>query len=139
MPKNRLGRKRRRGFPGAPNPSLRTGLTQVNPTGPGVRDGSGVFGRGPAMIPIHELLARIRWDPEFGKGRFELAYLDRPTGALVRVPLERISMTPGAHFSFDAVEADGSVHNVPYHRVREVWRDGTLIWSRREPAGERPR
>jgi len=29
------------------------------------------------MIPIHELLARIRWDPEFGAARFEIAYFDR--------------------------------------------------------------
>jgi len=25
------------------------------------------------MIPIHELLHRIRWDPEFGKSDFEIA------------------------------------------------------------------
>ncbi len=88
------------------------------------------------MIPIHDLLARIRWDPEFGKGRFEIAYLDRVSGALVRVPIERTVMTPGAHFSFDAVEADGSVHMVPFHRVRELRRDGVLIWSREGPARE---
>ena len=29
------------------------------------------------MIPIHELLNHIRWDPEFGRGHFELAYWDR--------------------------------------------------------------
>ena len=87
------------------------------------------------MIPIHELLARIRWDPAFVKGRFEIAYLDRVTWALVRVPLERTAIEPGAHFTFDAVEPDGSLHTVPFHRVREVWRDGTLIWERH---GKRP-
>ena len=29
------------------------------------------------MIPIHELLNRIRWDPEFAKGDFQLGYYDR--------------------------------------------------------------
>ena len=29
------------------------------------------------MTPIHELLNRIRWDPEFAKGNFELGYYDR--------------------------------------------------------------
>ena len=82
------------------------------------------------MTPIHELLARIRWDPRFGRGRFEIGYVDRRRGALVRLPLDRISTTPGERFSFDAVEDDGSVHSVPYHRVRAVWRDGRLIWSR---------
>jgi uncharacterized protein (UPF0248 family) len=52
-----------------------------------------------AMIPIHELLARIR-------------------------------IAAGERFGFEALEEDGSVHSVPYHRVRAVWRDGELIWSR---------
>jgi uncharacterized protein (UPF0248 family) len=83
------------------------------------------------VIPIHELLARIRWDADFATGRFELAYFDRDRRALVRLPLERIRMQAGNRFGFEALEEDGSVHSVPYHRVRAVWRDGELIWSRR--------
>ena len=49
-------------------------------------------------MPIHELLARIRWDPEFG-----------------------------------AAAEDGTMHTVPYHRVRSVWRNGELIWHRHAP------
>lgn len=82
------------------------------------------------MTPIHAILARIRWDPEFGHGHFELAYFDRFKKGLVRVPLERITFHPEARFSFDAIEPDGSAHSVPYHRVRALWRDGQLIWSR---------
>jgi len=85
------------------------------------------------MIPIHELLARIRWDPEYGRGRFEIGYLDHKEARLVRVALERIAVIPGEHFTFEAIEDDGSVHTVPYHRVRAVWRDGELIWSRAIP------
>jgi len=80
--------------------------------------------------PIHELLARIRWEPAFGRARFEIAYWDRVHGTEAKVPFERIHLEPGAHFTFEAVEADGSLHTVPYHRVRKVWRDGELIWSR---------
>ena len=40
--------------------------------------------RGTAMTPIHELLNRIRWDEEFGRGRFELGYYDRHEDAVVR-------------------------------------------------------
>ncbi len=87
------------------------------------------------MIPIHELLARIRWDPAFGRGRFEIAYLDRKRKALVRLPLERTRMAAGERFAFEALEEDGSVHSVPYHRVRAVWRDGELIWSRNASRG----
>ena len=91
------------------------------------------------MIPIHELLARIRWDPEFGRGRFEIAYLDRKRKALVRLPLERTRMSAEERFAFEALEEDGSVHSVPYHRVRAVWRDGELIWSRAPAPSSRGR
>ena len=83
------------------------------------------------MIPIHELLARIRWDPEFGRARFVIAYLDHKRDALVRVPFERIRLPEDHRFAFEAQEDDGTRHRVPYHRVREVWRDGELIWARK--------
>lgn len=36
------------------------------------------------MTPIHELLNRIRWDKEFGQGRFEVGYHDRHADQLSR-------------------------------------------------------
>jgi uncharacterized protein (UPF0248 family) len=82
------------------------------------------------VIPIRALLDRIRWDPEFGRGDFTLGYYDRVERRVVKVPLARIHLEPGHHFSFTAVAADGSIHEVPFHRVREVYRDGELIWQR---------
>jgi len=82
------------------------------------------------VIPVHSLLARSRWDPEFGRGRWEISYLDHARSKLVRVPLEDIRAQPGDHFMFDLVDEEGGAHSIPYHRVREVWRDGTLVWSR---------
>jgi uncharacterized protein (UPF0248 family) len=82
------------------------------------------------MIPIRSLLDRIRWDPEFGRAPFRIGYYDRIERRIVTVPLARIHFEPGNHFSFTAVEEDGSVHEVPFHRVREVYRDGVLIWQR---------
>jgi uncharacterized protein (UPF0248 family) len=85
------------------------------------------------MIPIQELLSRIRWDPEFGRGKFIIGYYDRIDERIIKVPLARIVFGTDSHSSFEAIEADGSVHSVPYHRVREVYRDGELIWRRPEP------
>jgi uncharacterized protein (UPF0248 family) len=82
------------------------------------------------MIPIRSLLDRIRWDPEFGRAAFTIGYYDRVERRIVTVPLAHIHLVPGNHFSFTAVEEDGSVHEVPFHRVREVYRDGVLIWQR---------
>jgi len=82
------------------------------------------------VIPIQDLLHRIRWDPEFGKGEFEIGYDDHVTARIVRVPFRRVRLERGERFAFDAVEDDGSTHMVPFHRVRAVWRDGELIWQR---------
>jgi uncharacterized protein (UPF0248 family) len=85
------------------------------------------------MIPIQQLLSRIRWDPEFGRGKFSIGYYDRIARQIIRVPLARLTFETDSHCSFEAIEADGSVHSVPYHRVREVYRDGELIWQRPAP------
>ncbi|HWS14455.1 MAG TPA: DUF504 domain-containing protein [Rhodocyclaceae bacterium] len=82
------------------------------------------------MTPLHDLLARIRWDPAFGRGRFEIAYWDRVEQALIRVDLREIHDDPESRFGFLLTDADGRVHWVPYHRVRQVWRDGAPIWQR---------
>jgi uncharacterized protein (UPF0248 family) len=86
------------------------------------------------MITIEELLQRIRWDPQFGRGSFTIGYYDRIRRGIVTVPLEQIHLEPGNHFSFTAVEPDGTVHDVPFHRVREVHRDGACIWRRPAPS-----
>jgi uncharacterized protein (UPF0248 family) len=82
------------------------------------------------VIPIHELLARIRWDPEFGRGNWEIAYRDHARPELVRVPLAGTRMAPGGHFMLEVVDEEGAVQGIPCHRIREVWRDGKLYWSR---------
>jgi uncharacterized protein (UPF0248 family) len=89
------------------------------------------------MIPIQDLLHRIQWDFEFGKAEFVVGYLDRVSGTLVRVPFSRIRFPTGEHFALEVVEDDGAVHDVPLHRVREIWRDGALIWHR-EPHSNTP-
>lgn len=82
------------------------------------------------MIPLHELLSRIQWDPEFGRGEFRIGYQDHVLGKLVYVPLSELHQTEESHFCFDVTGDEGIEHSVPYHRVKEVWKDGELIWQR---------
>lgn len=82
------------------------------------------------MIPIQELLHRIQWDRDFAKGRFELSYYDRVQDALIRVPLAAIYFDPEDHFGFQLTDDQGEVHQIPLHRIREVFKDGQLIWER---------
>lgn len=90
------------------------------------------------MIPIHELLARIRWDPEFGRGAWEIAYVDHARPELVRVPLADVEMPPGEHFMFEFLDEEGVARSIPFHRIREVWRDGKLAWARSVPGAHEP-
>ena len=82
------------------------------------------------MIPIHELLSRIRWDAAFAQGSFVLGYYDRVDARLIRMPISRVHLTPGEHFAFLVTDADGTMHEVPFHRVKEVYKNGELIWHR---------
>jgi uncharacterized protein (UPF0248 family) len=83
------------------------------------------------MIPIQDLLHRIQWDPVFGGASFTIGYFDRKARKIFRVSLQRVHLERGEHFSFDVEDQDGKVRMVPFHRVREVWRDGVLIWERK--------
>jgi len=82
------------------------------------------------MTPLHTLLARIRWDPSFGRGHFELAYFDRAQRQLKRVALADARIASARQFSFEITGDQGETVSIPYHRVREVWRDGKRIWQR---------
>ena len=42
------------------------------------------------MIPIHELLNRIRWDKDFSQSQFEIGYYDRRKEKIIRIPFEEI-------------------------------------------------
>jgi uncharacterized protein (UPF0248 family) len=82
------------------------------------------------VIPIQDLLHRIRWDPAFGRARFEIAYVDRVAGGLQRLRFEAVRLDPAVPFGFEVTAPDEEPRFIPYHRVREVYRDGELIWSR---------
>lgn len=43
------------------------------------------------MMPIQDLLNRIRWDPDFGRGEFVIGYFDRVENAIIKVPLKALN------------------------------------------------
>jgi uncharacterized protein (UPF0248 family) len=82
------------------------------------------------MMPIQELLSRIRWDADFGKADFEIGYLDRIQQRIVRVPLKELAFVDDDPFDFQFYDQEGETHSVPLHRIKAVYRDGDLIWHR---------
>jgi len=82
------------------------------------------------VLSIKELLSRIRWDPGYGRGRFVVGYEDHVAGGIVRIPFSEIKFESGDHPSFSLVDDQGVERSIPCHRVREVLRDGAVIWHR---------
>ncbi|MEW6764495.1 MAG: DUF504 domain-containing protein [Pseudomonadota bacterium] len=90
------------------------------------------------MMPIHELLNRIHWDHAFGAAAFRVGYVDRLAGGLVRGELREPFLREGEHFTVVLWDEKGEPHEVPLHRIREVWRDDQLIWQRPWQPGNNP-
>jgi len=86
------------------------------------------------VITIDKLLKRIQWDKEFGRGRFTIGYYDRVKNGIVRVSFEEMILAPGLAGIFQVMDAEGTIHSVPLHRIREVYRNSELIWHRPGPA-----
>ena len=87
------------------------------------------------MQPIHELLDRLRWDPELAAGEYALGYYDRILGGEKIVafrPRALAGADPDRPRTFSFQDENGIVHHIPLHRVRTVYRNGTVIWQRRQ-------
>lgn len=78
-------------------------------------------------------MSRIRWDTDFGKGRFVVGYWDRVEHKVLHADLREITWDAENPAFFDLVDEEGIEHSIPFHRVREVWKDGELIWARHPP------
>ncbi|MCL7419855.1 MAG: DUF504 domain-containing protein [Methylobacter sp.] len=82
------------------------------------------------MMPIQDLLNRIRWDEEFGRAQFQIGYYDRIAHALVLKALADITFPKDSRSIFEWNDAEGVTHTVPLHRIKQVIRNGKLIWQR---------
>ena len=89
------------------------------------------------MITINALLDRIRWDREFGRGEFVVGYYDRVQRRIIMVSLADLTLDPADHFAFYVFDENREFHHVPFHRVRQVFKNGEQIWHRKDtPAGD---
>ncbi|HTV41131.1 MAG TPA: DUF504 domain-containing protein [Candidatus Sulfotelmatobacter sp.] len=82
------------------------------------------------MPPIQDLLNRILWDKDFARGKFELGYYDRVERRVITVPFQSVEFPAENPGMFTLVDEEGTFHQIPFHRVREVWKDGQRIWKR---------
>ncbi len=50
--------------------------------------------------------------------------------SIIKVPLKELLFDKEDHFDFELIDDMGETHTIPLHRIREVYRDGKLIWHR---------
>ncbi len=81
------------------------------------------------MQPLQQLLSRIAWDKEFGRGEFALGYYDRVLDDEVVAPIASVTLEAGRR-TFTFTDPDGVTQRIPLHRVRKVYKDGAVLWSR---------
>lgn len=55
------------------------------------------------MIPVRELLSRIRRDKKIGRGEFVIGYSDRVEDAIIHLPLREILVRPDDHFALNGI------------------------------------
>jgi hypothetical protein len=87
------------------------------------------------MIPVHALLNRIRWDSESAKGDFRLGYYDRAEDCIILVLFKEVTFPADSPQTFQLTDLEGQVHRIPFHPVREVYRDSQRIWHRGQASG----
>jgi uncharacterized protein (UPF0248 family) len=83
---------------------------------------------------LQDLIHRIRWDAEFGKGAFALGYDDRVARQEQTVPFASVSFDRESPGMFSFQDDDGVRRQIPLHRVRTVYKDGAVIWQRPSPS-----
>ena len=63
---------------------------------------------------------------------FQLGYYDRTEDRIILVPLTEVTFPEDSPQTCQLVDSEGSVHRIPFHRVREVYKDSQRIWHRGE-------
>ncbi|MFO7603489.1 MAG: DUF504 domain-containing protein, partial [Gammaproteobacteria bacterium] len=61
---------------------------------------------------------------------FVIGYFDRVENRIIRVRFQDIAFPSDEGDTFQVADEEGHLHRIPYHRVKEVYKDGELIWLR---------
>ena len=82
------------------------------------------------MQPVHELLNRIHWDKDFARADFIIGFYDRLEKNIVRKSMKEVYFERSDNYFFHFHDTEGEEHSVPLHRIKEIFRNGELIWHR---------
>ena len=77
------------------------------------------------MLPIHQLLNKIKWDKRENPEEYSVFYYDRILKKLIEIPYTKIKRLEGSFMVLDNEEET----NIPLHRVRKVIKNDKIVWG----------
>ena len=83
------------------------------------------------MQTIRELLNKIRWDKKENPKEYTIGYLDRVKNRIIKLPLDELEELKTADFSFTIYDEQGHSHQIPFHRIKRVWKKNVLVRERK--------
>lgn len=78
------------------------------------------------MIPIKDLLNKIKWSKEENSNDYSIGYWDNIDKKLIFIKFYEIKRIEGNFLLLDREEET----YIPMHRVREVRKNNKLVWKR---------
>ncbi|MBS3105977.1 DUF504 domain-containing protein [Candidatus Woesearchaeota archaeon] len=79
------------------------------------------------MIPIQDLLNKIKWDKRENPSEHMIFYFDRILKKLIKIPYMKIKRIEGTFMVLDNEEET----DIPLHRVKKVTKNNEVVWERR--------
>ncbi|MDP2909116.1 MAG: DUF504 domain-containing protein [Nanoarchaeota archaeon] len=76
------------------------------------------------MVPVRDVLSRIRWDKKENPEDYEIAYIDRVLQQEVKIRFKDISEIEGNFMTVGEA-------SIPLHRIVKVYKKGKLVWERK--------
>ena len=75
---------------------------------------------------IGDLLNKLRWDKNLKQEEYTIVYFDRIAEKGFEVPFTAIAR----HGNFFVIRLGSKETSIPLHRIRQVKRNGKVIWDR---------
>jgi len=77
------------------------------------------------MIPIKDLLNKIKWDKREIPEQYTIFYFDRIAKKLIPIPYIKIKKLEGSFMVLDNEEET----NIPLHRIKKVAKNNIVVWE----------
>ncbi len=78
------------------------------------------------MLPIQDLLNKIKWDKRENPEQYSIFYLDRILNKLIQIPYTKIKKLEGSFMVIGEEETD-----IPLHRIKKVMKNDAVVWERK--------